>query len=737
MKPLKYLFISSMLFVATSCGNSWLDLEPSTSVDTETSIKILSDVEFTLNGIYSTMQSSDAYSGRLVYYGDVTGDDMQAVSSTKRVANYYRFNFTKDDNPSSHWSYLYSIIQNCNLILMNIDKLVIDEDDKAYRDDLKGEALAIRGLALFDLTRIFGYPYLKDNGASLGVPIIEGLSTIDSKPTRNTVAQCYTKIIDDLTQSLSLLGEKFNKGKINKWGAMVLLSRVYLYKGENANALKMASDAIIGAEKNKYALWTNEDYPTAWGEDASASKPGEVLFEIVNLTTDSPGKESMGYLNSYDGYDDMCITCSFYQFLKEDPKDIRLKLLSFDKKYYAYVNKYQPQREENIEDANIPLIRLSEAYLNAAEAAVKENDNDAAVKYLDPIVKRANPDNTVVGQTITLERVLNERRKELVAEGVSSALPATNEYGRASKPVAWALLARLYLNSAVYRGNVDTKYYTECITACKQVISNPAFYLEPEYAKLFNADNHKRTHEILFAMVCDATTSVTWGGGTYIICGSCGNSSTQDPAKYGLSNGWGMFRARGEMTAKFGDIATTKDSRAMFYTDGQAQFFTGAIDNQAEGYFFEKFSNLTDEGVAASNSAATGCSTDYPLLRLADIYLMAAEAQLRGGTGLSRAEALELVNQVRLRAYNQDESGKISDNDFTLDFILDERARELYLESVRRTDLIRFNKFVSADYIWQWKGGVLDGRAVNKKYNIYPIPDTDLTANPNLHNPLY
>ena len=116
---------------------------------------------------------------------------------------------------------------------------------------------------------------------------------------------------------------------------------------------------------------------------------------------------------------------------------------------------------------------------------------------------------------------------------------------------------------------------------------------------------------------------------------------------------------------------------------------------------------------------------------------MAAEAQLRGGTGLSRAEALELVNQVRLRAYNQDESGKISDSDFTLDFILDERARELYLESVRRTDLIRFNKFVSAEYIWQWKGGVLDGRAVNKKYNIYPIPDTDLTANPNLHNPLY
>lgn len=338
-----------------------------------------------------------------------------------------------------------------------------------------------------------------------------------------------------------------------------------------------------------------------------------------------------------------------------------------------------------------------------------------------------------VGLFDFIERELTD----LVAGGSSASLPDSNEYGRASKPVAWALLARLYLNSAVYRGSVDTQYYTECIEACKQVINNTSYYLEPDYAKLFNADNHKRTHEILFAMVCDATTSVTWGGGTYLVCGSCGNSSTQDPAKYGLTNGWGMFRARGEMVDKFGDITTSADTRAMFYTDGQAQYFTGPIDNQSEGYFFEKFSNLNDEGEAASNSAATGCSTDYPLLRLADVYLMAAEAQLRGGTGLSRTEALGLVNQIRLRAYNQDPSGMISDADFTLDFILDERARELYLESVRRTDLVRFGYFTTDKYLWQWKGGILDGRAVNDKFNIYPIPDTDLTANPNLHNPQY
>lgn len=329
-----------------------------------------------------------------------------------------------------------------------------------------------------------------------------------------------------------------------------------------------------------------------------------------------------------------------------------------------------------------------------------------------------------------------ESELKALTEG-DGALPETNEYGRAARPAAWALLAKLYLNAPVYTGTTDTGFYDNCIAACRKVLENKSLYLASDYASLFNADNHKRSHEILLSLVCDATTSVTWGGGTYLVCGSCGNTGSQDPTKYGLTNGWGMFRARGELVGKFGDITTTADSRAMFFTTDQAQYFTGPIDNQAEGFFYEKFTNLTDEGEAASNSAATGCSTDYPLIRLADVYLMCAEAQLRGGRGISRSEALVLVNDVRMRAYRNDPSGMISDEDFTLDFMLDERARELYLESVRRTDLVRFGKFTTADYLWQWKGGVLAGRAVDSRFDIYPIPDTDLTANPNLSNPLY
>ena len=417
MKMNKYILIIAATAAMASCGNDWLDLEPSTRVESATSINLVSEAKYALNSVYNTMQDAYAYSGRLVYYGDVTGDDMMAVSSTKRTGNYYRFGFSRDNAPSTHWSYLYNMIANCNIVLNKIDNLPTQNDDeKVLGQQVKGEALTLRAMALFDLCRFYGYPYLKDGGKSLGASIVTQAGSIDSKPARNTVAECYTQIISDLTAGISLIGEDFQKGHINKWGALTLLSRVYLYKGDNANALKTAQEAIAGAEKNKYALWTNDEYPTAWANDVSASKPGEVLFEIVNLTTDSPGKESLGYLHSSSGYKDLCVTGSFYSLLSSDSKDVRLKLVKIASKI-GYCNKYQPQEGEAVTDANIPLIRLSEAYLNAAEAAQKLGDNDNAVKYLDPIVKRANPSMTVQGETLTLDRVLTERRKELFGEG--------------------------------------------------------------------------------------------------------------------------------------------------------------------------------------------------------------------------------------------------------------------------------------------------------------------------------
>lgn len=418
MKALKYtILLLAAAFCASACMNDWLTLEPSTSVESATSVKTVSAIDFTLNGIYNLMRDPYAYAGRLVYYGDVTGDDMMAQSTSKRSGSYYRFAYTKDNVPSSHWSYLYEIIQNCNVALANLKNLSISEAEKAKANDYKGELLAIRGMAYFDLVKIFGMPYTKDNGASLGVPIVLEASSIDAKPARNTVAEVYTQIIKDLEEAVSLLSTSYKKGKINKFAAMGLLSRVYLYHNDNQKAYDMATAAIEQAEAKGYKLWTNAEYATAWKNDHSDSAKGEVLFELVITTDEGQGKETMGYLSSKDGYDDVQITVSFYHLLQQDPDDVRNKLLINDGKKYTFVYKYQPQGDKIIQNANIPLIRLSEIYLNAAEAAVKLKDNTNAVKYLDAIVKRANPKKTVAGESVDLDRVLLERRKELVDEG--------------------------------------------------------------------------------------------------------------------------------------------------------------------------------------------------------------------------------------------------------------------------------------------------------------------------------
>ena len=150
---------------------------------------------------------------------------------------------------------------------------------------------------------------------------------------------------------------------------------------------------------------------------------------------------------------------------------------------------------------------------------------------------------------------------------------------------------------------------------------------------------------------------------------------------------------------------------------------------------FIKYKNVTSTGTAGSDNSGNFVDADIPLYRLADIYLMYAEATLRGGAGGNLGTALGYVNALRQRAYGNT-SGNVTSID--LNFILDERARELSWEFTRRTDLIRFGEFTTAAYLWPWKDGVQEGKAVESFRNLFPIPAKDIIANPNLvQNPGY
>ena len=170
------------------------------------------------------------------------------------------------------------------------------------------------------------------------------------------------------------------------------------------------------------------------------------------------------------------------------------------------------------------------------------------------------------------------------------------------------------------------------------------------------------------------------------------------------------------------------DRRGKFYSNGQ-NLDIEDLTLFTDGYAVNKFKNVTSTGDRGSDTDFP--DTDFPMFRLADVYLMAAEAILRGAGGGDKGKATQYVNAVRQRAYNGS-SGNIAAADLNLDFILDERARELYWECHRRTDLVRFGQFTDGSYKWAWKGNVKEGASVPAYRNVYPIPAPDLGANPNL-----
>ncbi len=170
------------------------------------------------------------------------------------------------------------------------------------------------------------------------------------------------------------------------------------------------------------------------------------------------------------------------------------------------------------------------------------------------------------------------------------------------------------------------------------------------------------------------------------------------------------------------------DRRAMFYTDGQSLDISD-VSQFTEGYAVTKFTNMRSDGTPGSHP--TFVDTDFPMFRIEDAYLMYAEAILRGGTGGDINTALGYVNKIRERAY-AGTAGNINVSQLTLDFILDERARELFWECHRRTDLIRFGRFSESTYVWPWKGNNPKGESRPKFYDVFPIPASDIGANPNL-----
>lgn len=300
----------------------------------------------------------------------------------------------------------------------------------------------------------------------------------------------------------------------------------------------------------------------------------------------------------------------------------------------------------------------------------------------------------------------------------------TAPYGRADQGAVNFLLARLYLNAVVYTG---TDRYADCALYASKVINSGVYSLDNNYQDLFLADNHT-SPEIIFPVCFDGLFTKTYGGTTFLVHAAVGG--TMSPSSYGIAGGWQGLRTTRPFVETFTD--STLDSRYLFYKPGQSLDITN-LGTFTQGYGLPKYKNVTSTGQPGSNVSGGFVDIDFPMFRLADAYLMYAEAAIRGGGSVS--QGLQYMNLIRQRAYG---NSNFDFTSITLDDVLKERGKELQWECIRRTDLIRYGLFTGGTYVWPFKGGAATGTATSSHLDLYPIPTNDIVLNPNLiQNPGY
>ncbi|RXG29221.1 Starch-binding associating with outer membrane [Leeuwenhoekiella marinoflava DSM 3653] len=466
--------------------------------------------------------------------------------------------------------------------------------------------------------------------------------------------------------------------------------------------------------------------PDITGIDEGTSQYSRLLFSLNELTTDhavigwgDPGLPNLHAMNWGAGND---FTTGMYYRLAQE---------------VSFTNSFIENAALLNENAEV------EAYV--AEARFLRAFTYYNLLDLFGAVPLVTVVSTELPEQSTRAEIFSFVESELLAIQDLLKESGANEYGRVDRVAAWALLSKLYLNAEVFTGE---DRYTDAITfsnlainASYSINTNDANGNGSAYDELFLADNNSNgaQNEFIFALNFDGNNSRTYGGTTFLVHAAIGGS--MDAFNFGVNGGWSGLRTTKALVNKFdyavsntdadGNPIEWEDSRALFYTDGQNLEINTIANTFTDGYAVTKFKNVDATGAPGVDEGGDFVDTDLPVIRLAEIYLNYAEAVLRGGSGGDLNTATGYINALRTRAFGST-AGNISSGDLDLDFILDERARELYWEGQRRTDLIRFNDYTTGSYLWPFKGGSKSGTAVDDFRKLFPLPSNIILINPNL-----
>jgi hypothetical protein len=409
MKKFSIIIAAMGLLMLGGCED-FLEVTPKASLDSATAISNVNDAQVALNGVYDGLQSSDYYGRNFVVIPDAAGDDIKlSPSNSGRFLYALQWNTVESTGDiAGFWNRAYITINRANNILDNIGGMTDGTD--AQRNQIKGEALFLRALSHFDLVRFFAqqYNYTTDQ-SHLGVPYME--TSVISQPARNTVAEVYTKIVQDLTDAISLMTiAPANAYSVSSWSAKALLSRVYLYMEDWVNASTLAQDVIDNSGK---VLVPNANYLAMWSSENST----ESLFELRFTETDNNATNQLGYIYQHQGYGDLWPTDDVLDmYVAGDVRNGWFYVNSGTVYTSKFIGKNASKPGQEV---NTPILRLSEVYLIAAEAYAERSMWVEAQNMLNAIVQRANPAAAAIALTgdALKDRIKLERRKELLYEG--------------------------------------------------------------------------------------------------------------------------------------------------------------------------------------------------------------------------------------------------------------------------------------------------------------------------------
>ena len=405
------LILFTVVFLA-ACNKKELDLYPYNQIETTQAFNTTNDVDLALGGVYNGLRAAGSY-----YQGDwniafeVVSDNL-VLNQQGRLSQQTFYNWQYTGNGTSGlFGNAYALIRRANAIIENIGKVTATD---SYKNNVKAQALAARGLLHFDLSRVYGKTFTNATEKDSTAPYVTSTDAT-LVPGKMAVKDVYALVVADLTNAEAMIVTSNGVGKISKAAVQGILSKVYLYMGEWDKSIAAAT-AALGTTP---AIGTIATFPSIWTD---ASEVG-VLFKIKNTLTDNSNTLGVNYWQTVGGgiKSEYNVDYDFFQLFQSN--DIRKSAYTQTSVYnlvnYNHVIKYAGKTGFPAGVLDGKVLRSAEVLLNRAEANYRKGLTTAALADLNLLKTNRYTGHTDVSLsgTALLNEILLERRLELAFEG--------------------------------------------------------------------------------------------------------------------------------------------------------------------------------------------------------------------------------------------------------------------------------------------------------------------------------